>query len=49
MVGGKVFYKYTFLVLQKHIFPENRIWYFMQIVSNGVNLHEMSNIVFWEK
>ena len=29
--------------------PENRIWYFMQIVSNGDNLHEMSNPVFWER
>ena len=25
------------------------IWHFMQIVSNGDNLHEMSNLVFWEK
>ena len=30
-------------------FPENRIWHFMQIVSVGDNLHEMSNPVFWEK
>ena len=30
-------------------FPENRIWYFLQIVSNGDNLHEMSNPVSWEK
>ena len=30
-------------------FPENRIWHFMQIVSLGDNLHEMSNSVFWEK
>ena len=30
-------------------FPENRIWHFMQIVSIGDNLHEMSNPVFWEK
>ena len=30
-------------------FPENRIWYFMQIVSNGDNLHEMSKPVFWEE
>ena len=28
--------------------PENRIWYFMQIVSTGDNLHEMSNLVSWE-
>ena len=28
---------------------ENRIWHFMQIVSLGDNLHEMSNPVFWEK
>ena len=30
-------------------FPENRIWYFMQIVSPGDILHEMSKPVFWEK
>ena len=30
-------------------FPENRIWHFMQIVSLGDNLHEMSYPVFWEK
>ena len=30
-------------------FLENRICYFMQIVSIGDNLHEMSNPVLWEK
>ena len=30
-------------------FTENRIWQFMQIVSNGDNLHEMSKPVLWEK
>ena len=30
------------------IFSGNRIWHFMQIVSNGDNLHEMSNPVSWE-
>ena len=30
-------------------FLENRIWHFMQIVSSGDNLHEISNPVFWEK
>ena len=29
--------------------PENRIWHFIQIVSIGDNLYEMSNPVFWEK
>ena len=29
-------------------FSRNRIWHFMQIVSTGDNLHEMSNSVFWE-
>ena len=29
--------------------PENRIWHFMQIVSNGDNLHEMSNLCFLGK
>ena len=27
-------------------FPENRLWPFMQIVSTGDNLHEMSNPIF---
>ena len=30
-------------------FPENRSCHFMQIVSIGNNLHEMSNPAFWEK
>ena len=33
--------KYFFL-----IFPGNRIWHFMQVVSTGDNLHEMSIPVF---
>ena len=30
-------------------FLENRIWRFMQIVSIGDNLHQMSKPAFWEK
>ena len=30
------------------IFPENRLWHFMQIVSLGDNLHVMSMSVFWK-
>ena len=30
-------------------FLENGIWHFMQIVSLGDNLHEVSNLIFWEK
>ena len=30
------------------LFPQNRIWQFMQIVTNGNNLHEMSKPFFWE-
>ena len=30
-------------------FPAHRIWHFMQIISHGDNLYEMSNLVFWEK
>ena len=30
-------------------FPENKIWHFMQIVSTGDNLHEMSIPVSWKK
>ena len=29
--------------------PRKRIWNFMQIVSTGDNLHEISNPVSWEK
>ena len=29
-------------------FLENRIWHFMQIVSTGDNLHEMSNLFYWK-
>ena len=28
---------------------ENKVWYFIQIVSQGDNLHEISNIIFWKK
>ena len=30
------------------IFPENRLWYFMQVVSPGDNLHELSKRILWE-
>ena len=30
------------------LFTENRCWRFMQIVSNGDNLHEMPSSVFWK-
>ena len=30
-------------------FPENRIWHFMQTISNKHNLHEMQNLVLWEE
>ena len=36
--------KYFFL-----FFLENRIWHFMQIVSQGDNLHEVSDPIFLEK
>ena len=31
------------------LFPENENWHFMQTVSNGDNLYEMSTPVSWEK
>ena len=31
------------------VLPENRLWYFMQIVSKGYNAHVMSKPIFWEK
>ena len=30
------------------IFPQNWLWHFMQIVSNGDNLHWMSKPIFWK-
>ena len=32
-----------------YIFSENMIWHFIQIVSIGDNLYEMTNLVSWEK
>ena len=32
-----------------YFIPENRVWRLTQIVSYGNKLHEMSNIIFWEK
>ena len=29
--------------------PQNRLWHFMQIISLGDNLHEMSKSIFWKK
>ena len=28
---------------------ENRLWYFMQTVSQGDSLHEMSKSILWDK
>ena len=41
---GKIFGKQHIEIFSQ----ENRFWHFMQIVSIGDNLHEMSNSVFWE-
>ena len=30
------------------IFPENKLWHCMQIVSLGDNLHTMSKLIFWK-
>ena len=43
-IFGRQHFEIFFLIL-----PENRFWHFMQIVSLGDNLHEMSKPVFWEK
>ena len=45
---GKIFSRQHFEILFL-FFPENRIRRVMQIASNGNNLHEMSNPVFWGK
>ena len=44
---GKIFSRWDFEIVFL-VFPENKIWHFMQIVS-GNNLHELSNPVFWKK
>ena len=31
------------------LFPENKIWHFMQIITIGEYLHELTKPVFWEK
>ena len=43
-IAVKNILKYFFL-----LFPENRLCYFMQIVSLGDNLHEITNPIFWGK
>ena len=42
---GKIFSRRHFEIFFLIFFPENRFWHFMQIVSIGDNLHEMSNPV----
>ena len=37
---------YSKLMIFFLFFPENKIWHFMQIVSSGDSLDEMSNPVF---
>ena len=44
---GKIFSRWYFDMFFLFI-PDKRIWHFMQIVSNGDNLHEMSDPVFWK-
>ena len=45
----RVIFPWHNLLNAKHArFPENRFWHFMQSVSLGDNLHEVSKSVFWE-
>ena len=44
---GKIFSSRYFEIFFL-FFPENRVWHFMQVVSIGDNLHEMSQPVIWE-
>ena len=37
-----------FKYVSHFVFREKKIRHFMQIVSNGENIHEISNPVFWE-
>ena len=45
---GKIFSRGHFEI-RFLFFHENRFWHYMQIVSYGDNLHEMSKPIFWEK
>ena len=36
------------LIFFLFFFPDNRLGYFMQVVSKEDNLHEMQKSVFWE-
>ena len=44
---GKIFSRHIEIFFS--FFPENRIWHFMQIGSNGDNLHEVSDPSFLGK
>ena len=46
---GKIFSRRHIWNIFVLFFPKNRIWHFMQNVSNGDSLLEMSNLVFWKK
>ena len=45
---GKNFSRWQIMIFFL-FFPENMIWYFMQIVFSGDSLHELSILIFWEK
>ena len=45
---GKIFSRHHIEIFFLY-FTENSFSHFMQIVSTGDNLHEMSNPIFWEK
>ena len=44
-----IIYIYIYIYIYVYIFLNNRILLFMQSVSNGDSLHEISKSVFWEK
>ena len=46
---GKNFQQTPFWNIFFLFYPENGLWYSMQIVSTGNNLHEISKPIFWEK
>ena len=46
--SGKIFSRWHFKSFFL-FFSENKVWHFLQIVSSGDNLHEMTNPVFKEK
>ena len=47
--SNSAYVKLIFFLIVSFFSPENMIWHFMQMVSQGDSLHAMSNPIFWKK